>query len=47
MRWMKHILHMGEMRNEYIMLVGRPEGKEPLGDVGIGKRMILEWVLEK
>jgi hypothetical protein len=26
-----HIVHMGEMRNAYNILVGKPEGKRPLG----------------
>jgi len=28
---MRHVARMGEMRNVYIILVGRPEGKRPLG----------------
>jgi hypothetical protein len=26
-----HVAHMGEMRNTYSILVGKPEGKRPLG----------------
>jgi hypothetical protein len=25
-----HVAHMGEVRNEYKLLVGKPEGKRPL-----------------
>ncbi|KAJ4445737.1 hypothetical protein ANN_12422 [Periplaneta americana] len=31
LRWTGHVARMGESRNGYIVLVGRPEGKRPLG----------------
>jgi hypothetical protein len=31
MRWAGHVARMGEMRNVYRLLVGKPEGKRPLG----------------
>jgi hypothetical protein len=31
MRWAGHIACMGEMRNAYNILVGKREGKTPLG----------------
>jgi hypothetical protein len=31
MRWVGHVARMGEGRNLYRFLVGRPEGKRPLG----------------
>jgi hypothetical protein len=31
MRWAGHIARMGDKRNAYRMLVGKPEGKRPLG----------------
>jgi hypothetical protein len=31
MRWAVHVARMGEKRNAYRMLVGKPEGKRPLG----------------
>jgi hypothetical protein len=31
MRWAEHIARMGEKRNAYKILVGKPEGKRPLG----------------
>jgi hypothetical protein len=30
MRWAGHVARMGEKRNTYRLLVGRPEGKRPL-----------------
>jgi hypothetical protein len=27
MRWAEHVAHMGEGRNVYTVLVGKPEGK--------------------
>ena len=31
MKWAWHVAHMGERRDEYRVLVGKPEGKRPLG----------------
>jgi hypothetical protein len=31
MRWAEHVVRMGEMTNAYNILVGKPEGKRPLG----------------
>jgi hypothetical protein len=31
MRWARHVARMGEKRNAYRFLVGKPEGKKPLG----------------
>jgi hypothetical protein len=31
MRWVGHVARMGEKRNTYRILVGKPEGKRPLG----------------
>jgi hypothetical protein len=30
MRWAGHVTRMGEKRNAYILLVGKPEGRRPL-----------------
>jgi hypothetical protein len=30
-RWMGHVARMGEERGVYMALVGKPEGKRPLG----------------
>ena len=30
-RWMEHVARMGEKRGVYRVLVGKPEGKRPLG----------------
>jgi hypothetical protein len=30
-RWAGHVGRMGEKRNAYRLLVGKPEGKRPLG----------------
>jgi hypothetical protein len=31
MRWAVHVVRMGEVRSAYNILVGRPEGRRPLG----------------
>jgi hypothetical protein len=38
MRWAGHVARMGEKRNAYRILVGRPEGNIPLG------RLRRRWV---
>jgi hypothetical protein len=38
MRWAGHVDRVGEKRNTYRILVGKPEGKSPLG------RLRLRWV---
>jgi len=45
-RWAGHVARMGEIRNAYNILVGKPEGKRPLGR---SKRIweILEFILGK
>jgi len=34
MRWVQHVAHVGERRCIYRVLVGKPEGKRPLGRTG-------------
>jgi hypothetical protein len=44
MRWVGHVAHMGEMRNAYKILVGKSEGKRPLGTLRrIAGKIIVEW----
>jgi hypothetical protein len=38
MRWAGHVVHTAEKSNAYRILVGKPEGKRPLG------RCKLRWV---
>ena len=35
---------MGERRGVYRVLVGKPEGKNHLGDPGVDGKIILRWV---
>ena len=41
MRWAGHVARMGEERG---VLVGKPEGKRPLGDLGVVGWIILGWI---
>jgi hypothetical protein len=34
MRWAGHVVRLGEKKNAYWLLVGKPEGKRPLGRPG-------------
>ena len=38
---------MGERRVVYRVLVGKPEGKNHLGDPGVDGRIILRWIFRK
>jgi hypothetical protein len=44
MRWAGHVALMGEMRNAYKILVGRPEGKRSLRRPRHKWEVILEWL---
>jgi hypothetical protein len=35
MRWAGHVARMGEKRNMYRLLVGKPEGKKELGETSL------------
>jgi len=41
MRWAGHVAHMGEDRWVYRVLVGKPEGKNHWGDLGVDGWIIL------
>jgi hypothetical protein len=38
---------MGEYRGVHRVLVGKPEGKRPLGDQDVDGRIILRWIFKK
>jgi len=38
---------MGERRGVYRVLVGKPEGKRPVGDPGVDGTIILRWIFRK
>jgi hypothetical protein len=38
---------MGEVRDAYNILVGKPEGRRPLEDLGVDVRTTLSWILGK
>jgi hypothetical protein len=38
---------MGDGRGVHRVLVGKPEGKRPLGDPGVDGRIILRWIFRK
>jgi hypothetical protein len=47
MRWAGHVARIGEKRNAYMVLVGRPEGKRPLGRSRRRGWTILKWILDR
>jgi len=44
MRWAGHVARVGEERGLYRVLVGKPEGKNHWGDLGVDGRIILERI---
>jgi hypothetical protein len=46
LRWTGHVARMGEGKGVYRVMVGRPHGKRPLEDLGIGGRITLRWTLK-
>jgi hypothetical protein len=40
MRWAGRVTRLGEKRNPYRILVGKPEGKRPLEDLDVGGRTL-------
>jgi hypothetical protein len=36
-----------EKRNPYRILVGKPEGKRPLGRPNVGRWTVLKWILDR
>jgi len=40
-RWTGHVAHMMERRGAYMVLMGKPEGKDHLEDSGVEGRIIL------
>jgi hypothetical protein len=47
MRWAGHVARMGEDRGVHRVLVGKPEGRRPLGDQDVDGRIILRWIFRK
>jgi hypothetical protein len=47
MRWAGHVARMGKVRGAYNILVGRPEGRRPLGRPRLDGRTTLRWILGK
>ena len=43
-RWAGHVARMGEEREVYRVLLGKPEGGDHWGDVGIDGWIILGWI---
>jgi hypothetical protein len=44
MRWAGHVARIGKGRGAYRILVGRPERRNHLEDLGVGVRIILKWI---
>jgi hypothetical protein len=45
MRWAGHVARMGERRNVYRVLIGKPEGKKHLKYQGVDGRMGSKWTV--
>jgi len=47
MRWAGHVARKGEERGAYRVLVGKPEGRRPLGYLDVDGWIILGWICRK
>jgi hypothetical protein len=47
LRWAGHVARMGERRGAYRALVGKPEGRRPLGRTDIDRRILLKLIFDK
>jgi hypothetical protein len=47
MIWAGHVARMREVRNAYNILVGKPEGRRPLGRPRCRWGITLRWILRK
>jgi hypothetical protein len=47
MRWVGHVMHMGEGRRVHRVLVGKPREKDHWGDPGIDGKIILWQIFRK
>jgi hypothetical protein len=43
---MGHVGSMGEMKNEYMVLVGKPEERDHLEELIVDESIILKWMLK-
>jgi len=46
-RWAGHVARMGEESGVYRVLVGKPEGKNHWGDLGVDGWIILGWICRR
>jgi hypothetical protein len=47
LRWAGHVARMGDRRGAYRALVGKPEGRRPLGRPRRRWGIILKWIFER
>jgi hypothetical protein len=47
MRWAGHVASIGNMKNAYKILIGKPEQKRPAEDLGIEGKVTLQLILGK
>jgi hypothetical protein len=47
MRWAGHVARIGDKRNAYKILEGKPEGKNHWEDQDVGGKTVLKWILDR
>jgi hypothetical protein len=45
MGWVEHVARMGDERNVYKVLIGKPEERHHSEDQGVGERIRSKWIL--
>jgi hypothetical protein len=46
-RWAWHVTRVGDMKDVYGILLGKPERRDYLEDLGVVGRIHLKWILKK
>jgi hypothetical protein len=46
-RWMGHVARIEAIKMRTYFFIEKPEGKIPLGDLGVDEKILLKWISKK